>query len=149
MRRSHIEYTDLLDFDFRDYHDGLMNGARMQRPWLIKDLRVGTVTLQAMHLAAILGARKIHTIGYDLCYREFSRDHWYNYPPYKVDGRFWKSDPTAEFAGWKTNWLWVDTAHYLTLVKPLLRRQGIEWFDHSNGLLATIGLHATSSIRSA
>ena len=139
IKRSHIEVDMLPRLDFREYSEGLMNGPRMQRPDIIKDLRVGTVGLQALHFAAILGCVPIATIGFDLCFRD--RHHWYDYPmTYTQDGRFWLKDPATRAFGLDTTYFWTDTLDFLVALEPYLERQGIKWSDYSDGLLAAAGM---------
>jgi hypothetical protein len=139
IRRSHIEYQDLAEFDFRQYGDGFMNGALMQRPRLIQNLRAGTVGLQALHLAAILGVSKVHTIGFDLHFPE-KNHHWYKYPEYVQDGHYWIGDPFTKKYGLRTTWFWYDTMMFLRSVEPYLLMAGVDWKDHSGGLLKAAGL---------
>jgi len=143
IKRSHIEYEDIPSFRFREYGDGLINGARMQRPDLIKDLRAGTVGLQAIHFACILGCAEIHTIGFDLCLPT-SEHHWYKYPSYVADGKFFKGDPFTTYDGLNTTFFWLDTMRYLVAVEPYLELQGITWFDYSGGLLLAAGLRCST-----
>ena len=132
------------EFSFRKYNGGLITG------WIydgevktIVDLRVGTVGLQAIHLAGILGASEVHTIGYDLCFRSETRHHWYLYPTYESNYCF-GPEMTTEYKGLRTLYWWIDTARYLKKIEPLLKRDGIVWKDHSEGLLKVEGLECAN-----
>jgi len=128
------------EFSFRKYNGGLITG------WIYDgevktylDLRVGTVGLQALHLAGILGCSEIHTVGYDLCFKSDSEHHWYTYPSYESNYCF-GPEMMTEYKGLKTLYWWIDTARYLKQIEPLLERDGITWIDHSDGLLRAEGL---------
>jgi len=133
-----VEHLD--NFTFREYGNGLINGARMQRQDRIRDLRVGTVGLQALHWAGILGVSEVHTIGFDLCYRKEDKHHWYKYPLYIQDGKYWYGDPFTTYKGIKTTWFWVDTVAYFHHILPVMERDELNWIDHSDGLLQAEGL---------
>ncbi len=141
IRRFGVEAQNLHRFTFRQYQLGLINGSRMQRPRVVKDLRAGTVGLQCIHLAGLLGCENIHTIGYDLMFKEGDH-HWYNYPPY-AGGRFWGRNMFTEWKKIKTLWFWVDTVAFMKKIEPVLERDGIIWTDHSHGLLEVEGLECT------
>lgn len=136
IRRSHIEVEDLENFSFREYGEGLINGALMNRPEVGVPLRAGTVGLQAIHLAGILGVSEIHTIGFDLRL-EGDKHHWYKYPIYEAT-RFFTEDMFTEYKDMTTLWFWIDTAKYLQEILPALEKEGITWTDHSNGLIQNI-----------
>lgn len=131
--RDGRELKDMDTFSFREYSRGLLNGARMRRPEIIKDLRAGTVGLQCIHWAGILGCAEVHTIGYDLRFRDEVPHHWYKYPPYE-ETRFYKQNMFTEYKGIPTLWFWYDTAVYLKAILPLMERDGLRWTDHSHGL---------------
>lgn len=143
-KRSHIEYKDLPDFDFRAYGDGLMNGALMQRPKIIKNLRAGTVGLQSLHLAGILGCAEVHTIGFDLHFPAASH-HWYKYPEYVQDGHYWIGDPFTKYEGLSTTWFWYDTMNFLRAAEPYMLLAGLNWKDHSGGLLKAANLRCATT----
>lgn len=160
IKRSHIDSRMLPHFDFGSYDQtelykrfgkngegsywqGLMNGPRMQRPEIIKDIRLGTVALQALHWAGILGCSRVDTTGMDFCFPT-DKHHWYTYPSYVADGRFWLHDPIAYYKGIKTHWFWVDSAEFLLEVEPIMEQQGLIWRDHSSGLLKAMGLKCAS-----
>lgn len=135
--RVGYEYNEIGDIDWRGY-SGYVNGARMQRSEIAKDLRVGTVALQAVHHAAILGVRHIHTIGFDMCYHGH-KHHWYKYPAYAAS-RYYGDNMFTRYRGLDTSWFWLDTADYLAALEPGLRAAGVLWRDHSGGLLKLKGV---------
>lgn len=139
ISRQGVEVHQLPSFSFREYDHGLIKGALMKRPEIIRDLAAGTVGLQALHWAGILGCSTVHTIGWDLCFKG-ENHHWYNYPPYIQDGKYWYGDPFVEHLGLQTHYFWVDTVAYLRECLPVLGRAGIKWVDHSNGLIEAAGL---------
>ena len=122
-------------FSFRAYGLGLISGDLMKRPEIIKTLRVGTVGLQCLHLAGILGCERIYTIGFDLCLGK--EHHCYKGVDYKANS-YWGDNMFAEVNGLKTLWFWVDTAKYLKRIKPEMERQGLYWTDLSGGLFEVV-----------
>jgi hypothetical protein len=125
-------------FSFRHYGQGFLNG------WLIKHrfgalVHVGTVGVQLLHLAGILGCAKVHTIGFDLHFPKDASHHWYKFPPYQVDV-FRKPEMFTEYEGLRTMWVWVETAQFLQAIKPLFERDKLAWYDHSDGLLQRMGV---------
>jgi len=149
-RRNDEWLDDLLrepGFSLREYGAGFINGWLLRKEGAGVRVRVGTVALQCMHLAGILGVSEIHTIGYDLMSRRTSGDHWYKHPKYKPD--HFRSEAAfieRAYGGRvvRTQWFWLETAQYMREVgEPLLAREGIRWRDHSNGLLKLEGLECT------
>ncbi len=133
IQRRAVEVEDLPEFSFREYGDGLIKGPLMEREGLRKIIRVGTVALQLMHLAGILGVSEIHTIGYDLCFKG-KRHHWYNYPTYEAD-HFFGNERFTIWKGLSTQWVWVDSAIFAKKLIPVFEKDGIKWQDYSEGLL--------------
>lgn len=142
IRRSHIE--DPAGFDFRDYGEGFINGKLMNRPEVGVPLRAGTVGLQCLHLAGILGISEIHTIGYDLMLK--GSHHWYQYPNYEPT-RFYTEQMFTTHKGAKTMWFWVDTVEYLKKVEQEFSFHGIMWKDYSDGLIQLEKLEASKGTR--
>lgn len=125
-------------FSFRHYGGGFLNG------WLLKHaygarVHVGTVGVQLLHMTGILGCARVHTIGFDLCFKNPTEHHWYQYPPYQVDV-FRKPEMFTEFEGLRTQWTWVETAQFLQAIRPLFERDKLAWVDHSEGLLQKMGI---------
>ena len=131
-------------FRFRKYGRGLLCGSPMQHVEGVdgnihkKMPVVGTALSRGIHLAGILGASEIHTIGADLCFRGES-DHWYDFPAYNVET--WRTEKMfVEYAGVRTQWIWIETAQFLKTLEPQMAAEGITWRDWSNGLLSIEGL---------
>lgn len=133
IQRRAVETEELSEFSFREYGEGFIKGPYMDRPGLRKILRVGTVALQLMHLAGILGVSEIHTIGMDFCFKG-KRHHWYSYPAYEED-HFFGNERFTIWEGLATQWIWVDSVLFLEKLQPVLERDGIKWKDYSQGLL--------------
>lgn len=139
IRRQGLELDEMGGFSFRDYGQGFLAG------WLLKDreagagVHVGTVGAQALHLAGILGCSEVHTIGYDLMFRNHLKHHAYPYPSYGVD-KFRNASMFINYEGIPTQRVWVESAQFLKAIEPLLKRDGLRWTDHSDGLLKIVGL---------
>ena len=118
-------------FSFRHYGEGFLTGwiSRHPETWAPSvKVRVGTVAVQLLHMAGILGCSEVHTIGYDLCSKRPNADHWYGgYPKYQAD-RF------------RTQHFWIETAEFLDTIWCFFERDKLKWIDHSNGLLKAMGL---------
>ena len=126
-------------FSFRKYGGGLLNGWLLKNKAANMELHVGTVGVQLLHVAGILGCAVVHTIGYDLMFKDDQHHHWYEYPRYEVD-TFRKPSMFIEYLGVKTQWIWVETAQFLKAIQPLFIRDGLNWFDHSAGLLQVMNV---------
>jgi hypothetical protein len=128
------------NFSLRDYGQGFMSGWLLKRRQAGAAVHVGTVGTHLLHLAGILGCAEVHTIGYDLIFRDgYKNHHWYHHPTYQVD-RFRTPDMFIEHKGARTQWVWLETAQFLKEIEPLFERDSILWVDHSNGLLSIEGL---------
>ena len=140
IRRQGWELEEIKKyFSFRDYGMGLLEG------WLLKDtaagaaVYVGTVGAQALHLAGILGCAEVHTIGYDLMFRDHLKHHAYPYPAYGVD-KFRNASMFINHEGIPTQRVWLESAQWLKEIEPLFKRDGLRWTDHSDGLLKILRL---------
>jgi len=129
------------DFSFRHYGAGYIKGSPMKNKDAIGELKlaVGTVGLQLLHHAGILGCKQVHTIGYDLQFREGQDHHAYKYPSYQPNVYF-KPKNFTEHLGVNTMWFWIETAQFLLAIKPQMDKVGLEWVDHSDGLLSRMGM---------
>ncbi len=140
-----VEHLFSGGFSLRKYGTGMWKGALMQRPDIIGDLKlpVGTVGLQALHWAGILGVSEVHTIGYDLYFPSEQAHHFYKHPLYESN-YLWQSDNMfTTYQGLKTMFFWLDAAMYLKQVEGIFERDGLKWIDHSAGLLSLVGLNST------
>lgn len=141
VRRQGLELDEMDGFSFRDYGMGYLAG------WLLKDkaagaaVHVGTVGAQCLHHAGILGCAEVHTIGYDLMFRNEGGGghHAYKYPAYAVD-RYRNPGMFVEYEGVRTQRVWIETAEWLKAIEHLFKRDGLRWTDHSGGLLKLAGL---------
>lgn len=139
VNRNGIDFADMpTGFSFRQYELGYLSGDLMCRPEITASLRVGTVGLQLLHHAAFTGCDNVHTIGFDLCFKG-ERHHWYDYPVYEAN-RYWNSKMFTKHRGLDTMWFWLDTALYLKKLLPIFERDGVNWVDHSDGLLKAEGI---------
>lgn len=143
VRRQPYEISEIpKDFTFREYGLGYLAGGFSSHPEAWREnihVNVGTVALQLIHHAGLLGVSEIHTIGLDLLFRDEKNHHAYEYPIYKVD-KYRNENQFVEYRGAMTQWLWVETALYFKQIEYIFARDGIVWRDHSRGLLELEGL---------
>lgn len=129
------------NFSFREYGEGYLAGPLFAHPGALTKstikFRVGTVGTQLIHHAGILGVSQVHTIGFDLCFKDISRHHWYKYPNYQPD-TFRTQAMFTSYQDLDTQWDWVQGAKWLKGLTPLFERDQLEWVDHSDGLLSRI-----------
>jgi hypothetical protein len=125
-------------FCFREYGDGFLSGPMFDHPGALSSsriqFRVGTVGTQLLHLAGILGVKEVHTIGFDLCFKDVEKHHWYSYPIYQPD-RFRTNLMFTEYNYLKTQFDWIQGADFLKSIQSLFERDKLNWIDHSEGLL--------------
>lgn len=130
-------FVNIFDFAPREYGEGLLTGSIFGYYKLPTLLRVGTVALQAIHLACILGCSEFTTIGFDLCFKE-KEEHWYEYPSVR-GGIYWDERMYVNYEGLNTMWIWIETAQYAMMVDRILQANKIKWNDVSDGLLQRFG----------
>ncbi len=130
-------------FSFRDYGLGFLAGWLLQHKEAGAGVHVGTVGAQCLHLAGILGCAEVHTIGYDLMFRDNEHHHGYDYPTYKVD-RFRTNKFRVQYKGADTQWAWIESAQWLKAIEWIFERDGLKWIDHSDGLLKIEGLRCAN-----
>lgn len=133
-------------FSLRKYGTGLWKGALMKRPDVIGklELPVGTVAIQALHTAGILGCSEVHTIGYDLYFPSAKAHHFYKHPVYESNYLWDAEKMFTQYKGFNTMFFWLDAALYLQQVEGIFERDGLKWVDHSRGLLQAVGLECAS-----
>jgi len=141
------DYEEQFDrFSFRRYGDGFLSGPMFLHPGALTSprikFRVGSVGTQLLHLAGILGAKEVHTIGFDLCFKDPKRHHFYDYPKYQPD-KFRTNKMFTTYNGLPTQWDWLQGARWLRSIEWMFERDGLKWLDHSDGLLGKIGLQCT------
>jgi len=133
-------------FSFREYGDGFLAGPLFNHPGALTSpkiqFRVGTVATQLLHLAGILGVSQVHTIGLDFCFKD-GKHHNYNYPKYQPD-RFRTGAMFTTYEGIQTMWDWVQGGRWLESVELMMENDGIQWTDHSDGLLKALGLRCAN-----
>lgn len=143
IRRQGYESNEIeRNFSFRDYGMGFLAGWLLKHTEAGAPVHVGTVGAQLLHMAGILGCAEVHTIGYDLMFRNSEHHHAYDYPLYKQD-RFRTDKYRVEYKGVDTQWTWIETAQWLKSIEYLFERDGLKWTDHSDGLLGIEGLKCT------
>lgn len=127
------------DFSFRNYGGGFLNGWLFRHKEAGAEVHVGTIGTHLLHLAGILGCAQVHTIGFDLMFREKEKHHAYTYPIYNPD-RYRTEKMFVQYEGLDTQLVWIETAQFLKAIQPLFIRDGLSWFDHSNGLLQVMNV---------
>jgi hypothetical protein len=140
------ELDEMDDFTFRDYGSGLLAGWEQDKKEYGVAVYIGTVGAQCIHLAGILGVREVHTIGYDLMFREAGRHHAYEYPLYCAD-KYRTPASFLEYRGVKTQQTWVETAQWWKAIEYQFDKDNLIWRDHSDGLLKLEGLKAANRSR--
>jgi len=145
FNRAHMDKN----FSLREYDQGLLLGAIFKRRAELgcrTNWSVGGVAFQCLHWAGILGCAKVHTIGFDLGFPE-GRDlqhHWWDgLPDYEPDSFRTEQVFTRQY-GMDTQWDWVEAANFASEIEPMFSRAGLEWIDHSNGLLTRMGVWCTN-----
>lgn len=142
IRRVGWEFTKD-DFSLRRYGEGFFYGPLFSRQEAVSrhvKYHVGTVALHLVHLAGILGCAEVHTIGYDLSFPDgrAGRHHWYSHPHYEPD-KFRTEQMFTSFQGrLETQWDWIDAAMFISHLEYQFIRDGLQWVDHSGGLLAAM-----------
>jgi hypothetical protein len=133
------------DFNLREYGPGLMLGARFKKRAEIgcrTDWSVGGVAFQCLHWAGILGCSKVHTIGFDLCFPDGrnASHHWWKGPPDYEPDAFRVEKLFTNYLGVDTQWDWVEAAEFAGEIEPVFKQAGLDWKDHSNGMLSRMGV---------
>jgi hypothetical protein len=138
--------------DIRHYRNATGEEGILVGPRGVSGLGRGTVTLQALHFASMLGAREIHLIGADLHFRG-PIQHFYGqheYGTHEVEGkRYHKLDiekrlnPIETTNHPRTGEVVESTLHFVEsagyiddIVRRVLPPAGVSVVDFSDGLLA-------------
>lgn len=128
----------LNNFNCRTYGNGLITGPILSTPnTTLTPYRAGTVALQCLHVAGILGLSAVATIGLDLSYVSSLTHHWYDYPVYEADA-YRSQEMFTTYRGLNTQHAWIETANYLLKVNKTFAAQGLVWTDYSHGLIDVI-----------
>lgn len=105
-----------------------------------KGLSVGSVTLNAIHFSAMLGAKKIYLMGADLMFKD-EYDHYYPDSHYrksktKLANRSPIIDVEVEGKKYKTTKFFQESSVYIdTVINTFCVQSGITVYDFSNGLI--------------
>lgn len=98
---------------------------------------LGTVMLQALHMACMMGAKKVYTIGADLVFKN-NFDHFYNDRIYrdKKIGKKENQHTIISVGGLETTRYFYESAGFLdNVIDNICRPLGIEVYDMSDGLI--------------
>ena len=134
------------DFSLRVYGDGFMSGDVFRDTTVLRlPQRVGNVGVHLLHMAGILGCEEVHTIGFDMILKNKNRHHFYKYPIYQPD-HFRTPKIFVNYQGMDTQVIWIETAKFLKSMEPYFERAGMDWFDHSGGLLKIEGLKCSNDL---
>jgi hypothetical protein len=140
VRRGGPVYLTGGRWSIREYRNGLATGPAIKAEQHVKvPTLVGTVAVQALHLAGILGVTMVHTIGLDLCWKN-GEHHWHPYPPITADNRYWYPSMLTKYKDLETMHWWIESAEYLATLKTKMKREHLIWQDHSSGLLQAMGV---------
>lgn len=126
-------------FDIREYHNGEQEGLLMG-PQGNKNLSIGSVALNALHFACIIGSDKVYMIGADLLFRD-EYDHYYPDSHYrKSKTKLANRSPiiSVDHDGkeYKTTRFFQESAGYIdSIISTKCKTEGIEVFDFSDGLI--------------
>jgi hypothetical protein len=119
--------------DVRAVNEGLWRGPQSVAGG------IGTSAIGALHLAGILGCTTVHSVGVDLCFKDNAEHHWYPSRRYIADLLAGCNQQVIEVAGLSTMPFWVESAKYLNWWrKAYAEPGGLDWQDHSDGLLQAI-----------
>lgn len=116
-------------------HEGFLMGPQGH-----KGLSVGSVALNAMHFAAMIGSRKIYLIGADLMFKD-EYDHYYPDSHYrksttKLANRSPVITITHEGKEYKTTRFFQESAEYIDkMISTKFTNAGIVVYDFSHGLI--------------
>jgi len=118
-------------------HEGLLIG-----PIGKQNFSLGSVSLSAMHFAAMLGANEIYMIGADMCFKD-QFDHFYNDRAYRDRPSELKKANAHKIIKvnlknqvYDTTEFFKESAEYIDKLIPSLFKD-IKIFDFSDGLLMT------------
>lgn len=105
-----------------------------------QNFSLGSVMLSAMHLSSMIGAKKIHIIGADMCFKD-EFDHFYNDRVYRNRPKEFKKSNAHKIVKVSLNGIEYDTteffkesAQYIDSLIPTVFKE-IDVYDFSKGLL--------------
>ncbi len=148
-----IRHVYQTPFDIRHYRNPEGEEGLVVGPPGETGLGPGTVTMQAIHFAGLLGARTIHVIGADLHFKAGTQ-HFYGENEYgteTVEGKRYhrldvehRLNPIVEVRHPETGEIVETTLHFRessefidSVVRHVLPAAGIELTDFSHGLIST------------
>lgn len=129
------------DCNIREYSANSSEGFLIG-PLGNKKLSIGSVSLNALHFACILGCSKVYMIGADLMFKD-QYDHYYPDNHYrKSKTKLANRSPiiTIKHSGkeYKTTKFFEESSKYIdTIINTKCRPLGIEVFDFSDGLISS------------
>jgi hypothetical protein len=129
------------DYDIREYQHNNTEGLLIG-PMTSDNLSAGTVILQSMHLACIMGAKNIYLSGADYVFsKEF--DHYYKDKMYRDIKRDWQTPIiTVSHNGeeYQTLRYFKESADFLNSFIVDLKKHDVGVHSFSNGLLTEANL---------
>lgn len=112
-------------FLLRDYGLGLIMGPYGHH----LGSYITSVSLQAFHLACLLGCWQVHTVGLDFCVPAVEGDHHF-YPDQQIAAK-----RLIPWKGVQTLRVWLELVRWWKeKIRPMCAQEGIEWTEHSGGL---------------
>lgn len=122
---------NIIEYSYGGY-EGLLTGPQDKT-----GLSAGTATMQAFHLACIMGCKKIFLVGADLMFKG-QDDHFYK------DNQFYRKSltkignrsPVVKLGNIETTEFFLNSAGFIdSIVEKLCKSAGIDVYDFSGGLL--------------
>lgn len=125
--------------NIRNYSHGGYEGLLMGPPDS-KGLSAGTASMQALHLASIMGASEIYLVGTDLVFKgefdHFYPDNLYRKSTTKKANRSPIIKVMHEGKEHETTEFFQNSARFFdTVISTWCKQEGIKVFDFSNGLI--------------
>lgn len=119
--------------DLEHYHNGFLTGPVSNRGFSI-----GSVVLQALHLAVMIGSKEIYLVGADLCFKNdndhFYGDRFYRDPPKTVKKE--NRHVIVKVDGLETTDYFRDSAAYIdNIILNQCAALNVSVFDFSDGLI--------------
>ena len=129
------------DVDLRSYSkthvDGSITVGFLSGPPGSDNFSLGTVMMQSIHLACILGALDIYMIGADMVFKN-NFDHFYNDRIYrdKIIGKKSNQHKIVKVGELESTRYFVESAKFLDgFIDGNLKQKGINVYDFSDGLI--------------
>lgn len=134
-RRDQFQDTFSITSYRSKYYEGLLEKRKPGRL-----LYYGTVMLQALHFACILGCKNIYLIGADLMFKDefdhYYKDRFYRDPVTAPESRSPLSNVIVNGETFQTTYVFKKSAKYIDkAIIGQCRTRGIEVYDFSDGLI--------------